>query len=200
MPKARSAAEKRKFAEENGYTGDIHTVDKKVVPRGVLPYTEGQYDWRKNNKLKGDLFRKDGTIASPHCLQSLKLFAEFTGTSTPGLLDPNGKATVQTVRNHFRCFASGWNLKNPDSIIPRHLYDSITNDIKTRIKLKIGLSELNRTKTFLTLENFMYLERQLWENDSHDYVHASHACLRSLKQVTNRVPAFFVISKWKYLS
>lgn len=121
------------------------------------------------------MFRKDGTIASPHCLQSLKLFAEFTGTSTPGLLDPNGKATVQTVRNHFRCFASGWNLKNPDSIIPRHLYDSITNDIKTRIKLKIGLSELNRTKTFLTLENFMYLERQLWENDSHDYVHASHA-------------------------
>lgn len=44
MPKkARSAAEKRKFAEEKGYVGDINTVNNKIVSREILPYTRGQY-------------------------------------------------------------------------------------------------------------------------------------------------------------
>ncbi len=88
-----------------------------------------------NNRFKEDLFQKDRTIASPYCLQSLKLFAEFIGTSTPGLLDPNGKVTVQTMKNYFRRFVSGWNLKNPESIILYDLYDSITNVSSTAIVL-----------------------------------------------------------------
>jgi hypothetical protein len=41
--KATSVAEKRKFAEENGYIGDINTVNNKAVPREVLEYTRGRY-------------------------------------------------------------------------------------------------------------------------------------------------------------
>ncbi|KAK4209474.1 hypothetical protein QBC37DRAFT_378040 [Rhypophila decipiens] len=183
MPKAKSAAKTRRFAEEKGYIGDINNVNNNAVPRPVLPYTQGQYEillelW---DECKDDLFRKHGTVASALCLQSLKLFAEFIGNSTLGILDPSGKAAVQTVRNYFWRFVSGWNLQNPESIIPRDFHDSVTDDIKTRIKSKLGLSELTRTKTFLTLENFIYLERQLWENDPHEYVHEAYRVFISAK-------------------
>lgn len=44
MPKARSVAEKRQFAEKKGYIGDIIVVNNKAAPWPVLPYTESQYD------------------------------------------------------------------------------------------------------------------------------------------------------------
>ncbi|KAM7219592.1 hypothetical protein V8F06_004973 [Rhypophila decipiens] len=166
MPKARSAAEKREYAEAKGYKADINAVDNKAVPREALAYTEDVC------QVQMDF---------PHDLQSLKLFAELIGESTPGVLDRSGKPTVQTVRNHFRRFVLCWNRKNPNAIISRDHTDSVTNiisneskDIKTRIKIKLGLSSLTRTKTFITLENYMYLERQLWENDPYDYVHEAH--------------------------
>ncbi|KAM7184935.1 hypothetical protein V8F33_012701 [Rhypophila sp. PSN 637] len=129
MPKAKSAAKTRRFAEEKGYIGDINNVNNNAVPRPVLPYTQGQYEillelW---DECKDDLFRKHGTVASALCLQSLKLFAEFIGNSTLGILDPSGKAAVQTVRNYFWRFVSGWNLQNPESIIPRDFHDSVTD-------------------------------------------------------------------------
>lgn len=151
-----------------------------------------------NGRFKADLFNKDGTIASPYCLQSLKLFAEFIGKSTPGILDPSGKPTVQTVRNHFRNFVSGWNLEHPESIISYDHKTSVTNISSAIIllwlltltsqkiskqgsKKKLGLSEMTRPKTFLTLEIYIYLERQLWENDSHDYVHEAYRVFISTK-------------------
>ncbi|KAM7192615.1 hypothetical protein V8F33_008226 [Rhypophila sp. PSN 637] len=45
-------------------------------------------------EFKDDLYRKKGTVARPHDLQSLKLFAEFIGESTPGVLDLSGKPMV----------------------------------------------------------------------------------------------------------
>ncbi|KAM7183345.1 hypothetical protein V8F33_013652 [Rhypophila sp. PSN 637] len=162
MPKARSTAEKRRFAEAKGYTADIDAVDNKAVPRAVLDCTKDMY--RVQMALWED----------PHDLQSLKLFAEFIGKSTPGNLDPSGKPTVQTVRNYFRRFVSGWNRKNPDALISHNHTNSITNDIKTRIRIKLGLPSMTRTRTYITLENYMYLERQLWENDPYDYVHEAY--------------------------
>lgn len=47
--------------------------------------------------------------------------------STPGVLDPSGKATVQSVRVHFWQFVSGWNQKNPTAIISRDASDSVRN-------------------------------------------------------------------------
>jgi hypothetical protein len=61
---------------------------------------------------------------TPHSLKSLKHFAKFMAQSIEGVLDPDGMPTVQTVRNYFRCFASGWNIDNPKSLIST---DSITN-------------------------------------------------------------------------
>ncbi|KAM7212780.1 Protein of unknown function (DUF3435) domain containing protein [Rhypophila decipiens] len=178
MPKARS-----KFAEAKGYTADIDAVDNKAVPREVLDYTKDvcQVQMDLWVEFKDDLYRKKGTVVSPHDLPSLKLFAEFIGESTPGVLDPSGKPTVQTVRNHFRRFVSGWNRKNHDAMISRDHTDSVTNDIKTRIRTKLGLSLMTRTRTYITLENYMYLERQLWENDPHDYVHEAYRVFISAK-------------------
>ncbi|KAM7186433.1 hypothetical protein V8F33_011826 [Rhypophila sp. PSN 637] len=117
----------------------------------------------------------------PHDLQSLKLCAEFIGESTPGVLDPSGKPTVQTVRNHFRRFVSGWNRKIPNAMISRDHTDSVTNDIKTRIRTKLGLSLMTRTRTYITLENYMYLERQLWENNPYNYIHEVYRVFISAK-------------------
>jgi hypothetical protein len=72
-------------------------------------------------------YKKTHHKATPHTLKTLKHFAEFMAKSIKGVLDPNGKPTVQTVRNYFRCFVSGWNIENPKSLISRDLTDSITN-------------------------------------------------------------------------
>ncbi|KAM7185169.1 hypothetical protein V8F33_012557 [Rhypophila sp. PSN 637] len=58
MPKARSAAEKRKFAEAKGYTANIDAIDSKAVPRAVLDCTKEMYRvqialWEE---LKEDLY------------------------------------------------------------------------------------------------------------------------------------------------
>ena len=78
-------------------------------------------------KLTRQRYTRTHPDADPHTLKTLKHFAEFMARTIPGLLDPSGKPTVQTVRNHFRCFISGWNLNNPLSRISADLKDSITN-------------------------------------------------------------------------
>jgi hypothetical protein len=60
-------------------------------------------------------------------LKTLKHFAEFMANSIKCVLDPNRKTTVQTVRNYFLCFVSGWNIDNLKALISRVLTDSITN-------------------------------------------------------------------------
>lgn len=72
-------------------------------------------------------YQKHHPNATHSDLRTLKHFAEFIGRSTLGIFDPEGKATVQTVRNHFRRFVSGWNRNNPKSLISRDYTDSITN-------------------------------------------------------------------------
>ncbi|KAL5902909.1 hypothetical protein ACKVWE_011457, partial [Pyricularia oryzae] len=49
------------------------------------------------------------------------------------------------------------------------------------LKEKIGLSDLKRPKTYMTIENFMYMERQLWQNDGHEYLHDGYRVLISAK-------------------
>ncbi|KAK0721562.1 hypothetical protein B0T26DRAFT_739088 [Lasiosphaeria miniovina] len=39
------------------------------------------------------------------------------------------------------------------------------------LRKKLGLSTTTRPKNYLTLENYMHLERQLWQNDGQDFVH-----------------------------
>jgi hypothetical protein len=54
-------------------------------------------------------------------------------------------------------------------------------DINTRIKPLYGLNDESKPKNYLTVENYMYLERQLWENDPHDYVHEAYRVFISAK-------------------
>ncbi|KAH6995448.1 hypothetical protein BKA56DRAFT_509091 [Ilyonectria sp. MPI-CAGE-AT-0026] len=49
------------------------------------------------------------------------------------------------------------------------------------LKKKIGLSDATRPKHYLTLENYMYLERQLWQEDGHEYKHEGYRVLISAK-------------------
>ncbi|EHA53229.1 hypothetical protein MGG_16935 [Pyricularia oryzae 70-15] len=153
MGKKRTAEDRRKQAEESGFNFDDEDVDDKPVPRFVLGYTERV------------------------CNVQVELWQDCTS----GILDPEGKATVQTVRNHFRRFVSGWNRNNPKSLITRDYTDSITNYIKGPLKKKIGLSDLKRPKTYMTIENFMYMERQLWQSDGHEYLHDGYRVLISAK-------------------
>lgn len=44
MGKKRTAKDKRRLAEENGYDDDETTVDDTPVPNKVLEYTKGKYD------------------------------------------------------------------------------------------------------------------------------------------------------------
>lgn len=56
-----------------------------------------------------------------------------------------------------------------------------TQYIRGPLKEKIGLSDLKRPKTYMTIENFMYMERQLWQNDGHEYLHDGYRVLISAK-------------------
>uniref|UniRef100_L7J0I7 Uncharacterized protein n=1 Tax=Pyricularia oryzae (strain P131) TaxID=1143193 RepID=L7J0I7_PYRO1 len=178
MGKKRTAEDRRKQAEESGFNFDDEDVDDKPVPRFVLGYTERVCNvqvelWQEYQQKCPDANHSD--------LRTLKRFAEFIASCTSGILDPEGKATVQTVRNHFRRFVSGWNRNNPKSLITRDHTDSITNYIKGPLKKKIGLSDLKRPKTYMTIENFMYMERQLWQSDGHEYLHDGYRVLISAK-------------------
>ncbi|KAK3939116.1 hypothetical protein QBC46DRAFT_365016 [Diplogelasinospora grovesii] len=189
MGRKRSAEDRRRHAEENGFNDDDTDVDDNPVPRDVLDYTKERYDVQM--ELWSDLsqsgintfqrYKKTHPEATPHKLKTLKHFAEFMAKSIKGVLDANGKPTVQTVRNYFRCFVSGWNIDNPKSLISRDHRDSITNYIKGPLKKKLGLSTATRPKTYLTLENYMYMERQLWQSDGHEYVHEAYRVFISAK-------------------
>ncbi|KAH7025146.1 uncharacterized protein B0I36DRAFT_367030 [Microdochium trichocladiopsis] len=178
MGRKRTAEEKRRYAEENGFNDDDTDVDDNPIPRDVLDYTKERYDVQMELWLE---YKTTHPEATPHDLKTLKHFAEFMAKSIKGLLDPNGKPTVQTVRNYFRCFVSGWNIDNPKSLISRDHTDSITNYIKGPLKKKLGLSTATRPRTYLTLENYMYMERQLWQSDGHEYVHDGYRVLISAK-------------------
>lgn len=49
------------------------------------------------------------------------------------------------------------------------------------MKRKLDLSDARRPKTYLTLENYMYMERQLWQDDWHEYVHEAYRVFISAK-------------------
>lgn len=49
------------------------------------------------------------------------------------------------------------------------------------MKKEIGLSTAARPKNYLTLENYMYMERQLWQSDGHEYVHEAYRVFISAK-------------------
>jgi hypothetical protein len=49
------------------------------------------------------------------------------------------------------------------------------------LKKEIGLSTATRPKNYLTLENYMYMERQLWQSDGHEYVHEAYRVFISAK-------------------
>ncbi|KAH8748681.1 hypothetical protein F5883DRAFT_398939, partial [Diaporthe sp. PMI_573] len=53
--------------------------------------------------------------------------------------------------------------------------------IKGPLKKEIGLSKATRPKNYLTLENYMYMERQLWQSDGHEYVHEAYRVFISAK-------------------
>ncbi|TLD04443.1 uncharacterized protein PgNI_12187 [Pyricularia grisea] len=88
---------------------------------------------------------------------------------------------IQTVRNHFRRFISGWNRNNPKLLITKDHTNSITNYIKGPLKKKIGLSDFKRPKTYITIENFIYMERQLWQSNGHKYVYDRYRILINTK-------------------
>ncbi|KAK0723569.1 hypothetical protein B0T26DRAFT_642853 [Lasiosphaeria miniovina] len=92
MVRKRTADERRRCAEENGFNDDDTDVDDEPVPREVLDYTKERY------KDQMDLW----------------------------------------------------------------------------IEKELGLSIATRPKKYLTLENYMYLEKQLWQNDGYDYVHEAY--------------------------
>ena len=53
--------------------------------------------------------------------------------------------------------------------------------IKGPLLKKIGLSTATRQPTYLTLENYLHMETQLWKNDGHQYVHDAYRVLISAK-------------------
>ncbi|KAK3935358.1 hypothetical protein QBC46DRAFT_453540 [Diplogelasinospora grovesii] len=122
MGRKRTAEDRRRHAEQNGYNDDEATVDDNPVPRDVLDYTKERYDVQMELWFE---YKTTHATADPHNLKTLKHFAEFMANSIEGVLDPNGKPTVQTVRNYFRCFVSGWNIDNPKALISRDLTESL---------------------------------------------------------------------------
>jgi hypothetical protein len=44
MGRKRTAEERRRYAEKNGFNDDDTDVDDNPIPRDVLDYTKGRYD------------------------------------------------------------------------------------------------------------------------------------------------------------
>ncbi|RYO74330.1 hypothetical protein DL764_010855 [Monosporascus ibericus] len=135
MGKKRTAEDRRRYAEENGFNDDARDVDDKPVPREVLDYTKERYSFQMEMWFE---YQKTHPEATPYELKTLKHFAEFIGRSVEGY-------------------------------------------IKGPLKQKIRLSTARRPKTYLTLENYMYMERQLWQSDWHEYVHEAYRVFISAK-------------------
>jgi hypothetical protein len=49
------------------------------------------------------------------------------------------------------------------------------------LRKKLSFSIETRPRTYLTLENHMYMERQLWQNGGHEYAHDGSRVLISAK-------------------
>ncbi|RYP60389.1 hypothetical protein DL771_010532 [Monosporascus sp. 5C6A] len=135
MGKKRTAEDRRRYAEENGFNDDARDVDDKPVPREVLDYTKERYGFQMEMWFE---YQKTHPETTPYELKTLKHFAEFIGR-----------------------FVKGY--------------------IKGPLKQKIRLSTARRPKTYLTLENYMYMERQLWQSDWHEYVHEAYRVFISAK-------------------
>lgn len=90
-------------------TPKVDTRRKWNCSLSKLPSTNGQSQSEINTFQR---YKKTRPEATPHKLETLKYLAEFMAKPIKGVLDPNGKPTVQTVRNYLRCFVSGWNIDN----------------------------------------------------------------------------------------
>lgn len=53
--------------------------------------------------------------------------------------------------------------------------------IKGPLQKKLGLCTATREKTFLTVENYIHLEEQLWRDDGYEYVHDAYRVMISAK-------------------
>ncbi|KAK3349542.1 hypothetical protein B0T25DRAFT_548372 [Lasiosphaeria hispida] len=102
MVKRGTAEEKRRYSEKNSFNDDDTDVDDTPIPRDILDHTKGKYDVQMELWFE---FKTTHPEVTPHSLKTLKHFTEFMANSIKGVLDPNGKPTVQTIRNYFRCLS-----------------------------------------------------------------------------------------------
>ncbi|KFY05581.1 hypothetical protein V491_09092 [Pseudogymnoascus sp. VKM F-3775] len=90
--------------------------------------------------------------------------------STVGRLDEGGMPTVKTVQNKVWIFMSQWERENHQSI-PLKVHKSMAPYIKHYLRHKIPLSKEEKAPTFLTIQNYLEMEEQLWQGDYHNYIH-----------------------------
>ncbi|KAN0101619.1 Protein of unknown function (DUF3435) domain containing protein [Hyaloscypha variabilis] len=101
-------------------------------------------------------------------MEDMKHVAEAVARSTRGRLGK--RATVKSVRGKMRKLLSIW-LRKTNLPIPQDVHDSVAPYIQNELRVMIPLSIEEKAPTFLTIENYVDMEEQLWLRDYHNYVH-----------------------------
>ncbi|GAB1318208.1 hypothetical protein MFIFM68171_08418 [Madurella fahalii] len=155
-------------AIRDGLSEDKSGIDDKLIHKELAPSSKPRY--AKMRSVWAALVRRFPG-SDPRNMETLKHFAESVARSTTARLDKTlDRPTVKTIRNKVRKFMSAWE-RETNLPIPKDVHDSMCPYIQNVRRYKIPLSIMEKEPTFLTIENYVYMQQKHWKNDYHNYVH-----------------------------
>ncbi|KID93463.1 carbonic anhydrase 2, partial [Metarhizium majus ARSEF 297] len=132
-----------------------HLVYRNLAPKSKVLYQSLLEPWKA--------YKNKYPEATPQEMATLKHFTKFITLAMRGRVkkdNPQGRPTVDSVRNQMRKFCSAWNRDNVDKgqRIPEEVSLSMAPYIEGELADQIGLLRGKQAKFH-------------WEEDWHDYIH-----------------------------
>ncbi|KAK0726810.1 hypothetical protein B0T26DRAFT_627324, partial [Lasiosphaeria miniovina] len=101
----------------------------------------------------------------------MKHFAKTMAFGIKGELNKKDKLlTPYSLRVIMRRFYNTWE-RHYNLEIPFNVKRSVAPYIQRPLAQELGLKNLRQDQAFLTIENYVILQEQLWFRDHYDYVH-----------------------------
>ncbi|PWI64678.1 hypothetical protein PCL_08687 [Purpureocillium lilacinum] len=159
-------------AIKDGMPTDPSQINAHIVHRNINEKTAQRY---RKALVLWNAFEKAFPGSTPTNIQTLKQFAECVARTAKGRLHKadQGRATPASVRVEMRRFCNAWQREH-NTVIPQDVKRSMAPYIEGELAKKIGLltgKKGQKTKTFLTIENYVHMQKYYWCGDYHDYIH-----------------------------
>ncbi|KAK0750179.1 hypothetical protein B0T18DRAFT_322066, partial [Schizothecium vesticola] len=108
--------------------------------------------------------------SDPRNIQVIKHFTKTIALGMKGRLDKNKLPTLYSLRGVMRQFYNTWE-RHYNLEIPLNVKRSMAPFIQGPLAQELGLKNIRQDQAFLTIENYVILQEQLWFRDHYDYVH-----------------------------